>query len=52
MIVFVFRTLLSSVDSPVCFSHNDFQPGNILRLRSEPQSFTVIDFEYCSYNYR
>lgn len=46
------RTLLSTVDSQVCFTHNDFQPGNILRVKSETDNFTVIDFEYCSYNYR
>ncbi|CAF2039128.1 unnamed protein product, partial [Rotaria magnacalcarata] len=46
------KKLLSTIDSPVCFTHNDFQPGNILRLKSHCDSFTVIDFEYCSYNYR
>ncbi|CAF1088962.1 unnamed protein product [Rotaria sp. Silwood1] len=46
------KKLLSTIDSPVCFTHNDFQPGNILRLNSEHDNFTVIDFEYCSYNYR
>ena len=46
------RKLLIAVESPVCFTHNDFQPGNILRLKSQPDTFTVIDFEYCSYNYR
>ncbi|CAF2046487.1 unnamed protein product [Rotaria magnacalcarata] len=46
------KKLLASVDSPVCFTHNDFQPGNILRLKSHRENFTVIDFEYCSYNYR
>ncbi|CAF1449100.1 unnamed protein product [Adineta ricciae] len=46
------KSLLSTIDSPVCFSHNDFQPGNILRLKSQPDNYTVIDFEYCSYNYR
>ncbi|CAF4483225.1 unnamed protein product, partial [Rotaria sp. Silwood2] len=46
------KKILATVQSPVCFTHNDFQPGNILRIKSEPESFTVIDFEYCSYNYR
>ncbi|CAF3394076.1 unnamed protein product [Rotaria socialis] len=46
------KKLLASIQSPVCFTHNDFQPGNILRLKSHPEKFTVIDFEYCSYNYR
>ncbi|UJR26662.1 hypothetical protein I4U23_007979 [Adineta vaga] len=46
------KNLLSTIDSPVCFTHNDFQPGNILRLKSEPNNYTIIDFEYCSYNYR
>jgi len=64
---FVSRRFLDSVQSPVVFCHNDLQEGNIL-LRSEPsapnsnsshQSATltsdhliIIDFEYCSYNYR
>ena len=54
-LAFVFlssRKILATVNSPVCFTHNDFQPGNILRLKSQPETFTVIDFEYCSYNYR
>ncbi|CAF0930407.1 unnamed protein product [Rotaria sordida] len=46
------KELLSSIDSPVCFTHNDLQSGNILRLNSQYESFTIIDFEYCSYNYR
>lgn len=46
------RDILSTVDSPVYFSHNDFRPGNILRLKSEPLNLTIIDFESCSYNYR
>ncbi len=50
--VLYFRKILSTIDSPVCFTHNDYQPGNILRLKAEPESFTIIDFEYCAYNYR
>ncbi|CAF3526428.1 unnamed protein product [Adineta steineri] len=46
------KNLLSTIDSPVCFTHNDFHAGNILRLKSQPDNYTVIDFEYCSYNYR
>ncbi|CAF1073888.1 unnamed protein product [Adineta steineri] len=46
------KTILAKIDSPIQFCHNDFQPGNILRLKSQPDNFTVIDFEYCSYNYR
>ncbi|CAF1204355.1 unnamed protein product, partial [Rotaria sordida] len=46
------KKILATVQSPVCFTHNDFQPGNILRLKSQTENFTVIDFEYCSYNYR
>jgi choline/ethanolamine kinase len=41
------------------FCHNDLQEGNILlrldaeesQLRSQPE-LVVIDFEFCSYNYR
>jgi thiamine kinase-like enzyme len=51
-IFFSLRKLLSTIDSPVCFTHNDFQPGNILRLISQQENLTVIDFEYCAYNYR
>ena len=46
------RKILVTIDSPVCFTHNGFQPGNILRLNAQSETFTVIDFEYCSYNYR
>ncbi|CAF0767726.1 unnamed protein product [Adineta ricciae] len=46
------KKLLAQIDSPIRLCHNDFQPGNILRLKSDPNNFTVIDFEYCSYNYR
>jgi thiamine kinase-like enzyme len=50
--ILFFRQILSNIDSPVCFTHNDYQPGNILRLKSDSENYTVIDFEYCSYNYR
>jgi len=38
---------------PVTFCHNDLQEGNIL-LRQNMGKFelVLIDFEYCSYNYR
>jgi choline/ethanolamine kinase len=43
------------VNSPVVFSHNDLQEGNIL-IRPEYETpddkLVLIDFEYCSYNYR
>lgn len=52
------REFLVSVKSPVVFCHNDLQEGNILlRLDahesqvSQPE-LVVIDFEFCSYNYR
>ncbi|KAL3270793.1 hypothetical protein HHI36_021316 [Cryptolaemus montrouzieri] len=51
------RRRLESENSPVVFCHNDMQEGNILmRLDGEcdpddPQ-IVLIDFEYCSYNYR
>lgn len=35
------------------FSHNDLQGGNILlRQDTDEESIVVIDYEYCSYNYR
>ncbi|XP_060576210.1 LOW QUALITY PROTEIN: choline/ethanolamine kinase-like [Ruditapes philippinarum] len=49
------KEILSRVESPVVFSHNDLQEGNILYNRNCPdreKCLTVIDWEYCSYNYR
>ncbi|UJR22426.1 hypothetical protein I4U23_025486 [Adineta vaga] len=46
------KKILATIDSPIRLCHNDFQAGNILRLKSDLNNFTVIDFEYCSYNYR
>ncbi|XP_043219788.1 choline/ethanolamine kinase-like isoform X1 [Amphibalanus amphitrite] len=43
------------VPSPVVFCHNDLQEGNVLRhsdVKGGRQRLTLIDFEYCSYNYR
>ena len=58
-IIFLFdREFLVSIKSPVLFCHNDLQEGNILlRLDSRESNQTepelvVIDFEFCSYNYR
>jgi len=49
------REFIPRLNSPVVFSHNDLQEGNIL-IRAEhegPQDkLVLIDFEYCSYNYR
>lgn len=47
--------LLERSTSPVVFSHNDLQEGNILYLEECPdlhRKMTFIDWEYCSYNYR
>lgn len=47
-----------SVKSPVVFCHNDLQEGNILLRLDNQESrvsqpeLVVIDFEFCSYNYR
>lgn len=48
-----FRDLVAREKYPVVFSHNDMQEGNIL-LRQDIQKpeLVLIDFEYCSYNYR
>lgn len=49
------KEILSTVESPVVFSHNDLQEGNILYSKSclDPnKQMIVIDWEYCSYNYR
>lgn len=52
------KEFLTSMKSPVVFCHNDLQEGNIL-LRLDAQmsqlshpELVVIDFEFCSYNYR
>ena len=49
---------LQAEDSPVVFCHNDMQEGNILMVEDEAVTsnadakLVLIDFEYCSYNYR
>ena len=67
-LLFHSRKFMSTVNSPIVFSHNDLQGGNILcRQLSEKNErngrsqaddsncetrLTVIDFEFCSYNFR
>lgn len=55
-----YRKYLGSLQSPVVFCHNDMQEGNILLFCDnmtdeeallDPR-LVLIDFEYCSYNYR
>ncbi|XP_014212360.1 choline/ethanolamine kinase isoform X2 [Copidosoma floridanum] len=47
------RSLVNKQKHPVVFCHNDMQEGNILlRQNSQKPELVVIDFEYCSYNYR
>lgn len=55
------RERLEQENSPVVFCHNDFQEGNILMCLDQEQDkenyqadpkIVIIDFEYCSYNYR
>lgn len=50
---------LEMENSPVVFCHNDMQEGNILISQDNEKEnnncesrIVVIDFEYCSYNYR
>ena len=46
---------ISDLNSPVVFSHNDLQEGNLLFLENSQdpdKELTVIDLEYASYNYR
>lgn len=49
------RLYLAQLRSAVVFCHNDLQEGNIL-IRETAQTpedkLVIIDFEYCSYNYR
>ncbi|KAF5284206.1 hypothetical protein FQR65_LT00206 [Abscondita terminalis] len=52
------KNRLQSENSPVVFCHNDMQEGNILMVQDEEivsnadAKLVLIDFEYCSYNYR
>ncbi|KAJ2386209.1 hypothetical protein GGI23_006543, partial [Coemansia sp. RSA 2559] len=45
------ETLLTKLNSPVVFSHNDLLSGNIIMSESKDQVF-FIDYEYGMYNYR
>ncbi|XP_074097514.1 choline kinase alpha isoform X1 [Cotesia typhae] len=48
-----FRSLVSQHKYPIVFCHNDMQEGNILlRQNTRKRELVIIDFEYCSYNYR
>jgi choline/ethanolamine kinase len=48
-----FKSLIKQQKYPVVFCHNDMQEGNILmRQNTTKTELVVIDFEYCSYNYR
>ncbi|XP_014474051.1 PREDICTED: choline/ethanolamine kinase isoform X2 [Dinoponera quadriceps] len=48
-----FKSLVLQHKQPVVFCHNDMQEGNILiRENTRKPEIVVIDFEYCSYNYR
>ncbi|XP_045615837.1 choline/ethanolamine kinase isoform X2 [Procambarus clarkii] len=49
------KQVVAKVQSPVVFAHNDMQEGNILlktNAKSHEDRICLIDFEYCSYNYR
>lgn len=52
------RKVFDGTSSPIVFSHNDLHQGNILlveptKRRSKLEKRVIlIDFEYCSYNYR
>ncbi|KAH1018888.1 hypothetical protein HUJ05_006573 [Dendroctonus ponderosae] len=53
------RQRMEQEKSPVVFCHNDMQEGNILlnmdhdkENNPEESQLMIIDFEYCSYNYR
>ena len=49
----IFRSLVTQQKHPVVFCHNDMQEGNILlRENTSKPELVLIDFEYCSYNYR
>ncbi|XP_065835898.1 choline/ethanolamine kinase-like [Oscarella lobularis] len=46
--------ILAETTSPVVFSHNDLQEGNVLLLHtaSDRPEIKLIDFEFSSYNFR
>nr|XP_039266596.1 choline kinase alpha-like [Styela clava] len=49
------RNLVQDTDSPVVFSHNDVQEGNLLYLEEAGRNanpIRMIDFEYSCYNHR
>ncbi|XP_046419600.1 choline/ethanolamine kinase isoform X2 [Neodiprion fabricii] len=47
------RCFITQTKFPVVFCHNDMQEGNILlRQNTKKPELVLIDFEYCSYNYR
>ncbi|XP_050453294.1 choline/ethanolamine kinase isoform X2 [Cataglyphis hispanica] len=47
------KNLVMQQKYPVTFCHNDMQEGNILlRQNTRKPELVLIDFEYCSYNYR
>ncbi|XP_011685106.1 PREDICTED: choline/ethanolamine kinase isoform X2 [Wasmannia auropunctata] len=47
------RTIVMQQKYPVTFCHNDMQEGNILLMQNTRNpKLVLIDFEYCSYNYR
>ncbi|XP_012270686.1 choline/ethanolamine kinase isoform X2 [Orussus abietinus] len=48
-----FKSFVKQQKHPVVFCHNDMQEGNILlRQNTRKSELVLIDFEYCSYNYR
>ncbi|XP_012265534.2 choline/ethanolamine kinase isoform X2 [Athalia rosae] len=47
------RSYITKEKHPVVFCHNDMQEGNILlKQNTKKPELVLIDFEYCSYNYR
>lgn len=51
--LWICRELLPNITSPIVFCHNDLQEGNILLINDQGhQRLQIIDYDYCSYNYR
>lgn len=51
------KTILSNTRSPICFCHNDTQPGNTLKPNKSNTNGSnlklfFIDYEYSAYSYR
>ena len=47
-----FTRMLPCSNKELVVAHNDIHEGNILQLNKDRTKLTIIDYEYCNYNYR